>query len=194
MIEQTPSIPIDYLEKQRASNIIQIFTKAGYLYDVKPSHEDRTGRIHFQKDIDKKAYPHLHLIYVVKDQQFTVHLDTRKHRVKYFSPYISEELERLYTHFTTELEQRESTTFDLVKSLAKQAISLAMFSSPEEIARKQLKERSREIKFHKQRQLRKQNKYHFQRRKYNTVEAEYGGIVEDCEPLAETIAKLIIEK
>lgn len=127
------------LAVERTINIIPIFDKAGYELKVKATHGNERGRmhIHFRRHLGEKPYPHFHLIYNLISEQFTVHLDLRKHRTRDISPHLSEELERLYRHFTIELDAHNSTTQDLISSLAKQAIALAMFSSPDETNRKQ---------------------------------------------------------
>lgn len=195
MIEFDYPIPalgqvVDQLELERAINIIPIFGKAGYEWEVKATHGDERGKMHFRRHLGEKPYPHFHLIYNLIGEQFTVHLDIRKHRARDISPHLSEELERLYRHFTIERDAHNPTTQDLISSLAKQAIALAMFSSPDEINRKQRRQVTNLQKMNNSRKLRKEIRHIYRKKKDRTFRmVVYGGVVEDWEPLTEIIAK-----
>lgn len=154
MNEQLSPVSIDHLRREQTSNIISIFEEAGYILEVKATHQDEKGGIHLRRHLNKKPYPHLHLIFNLATDQFKVHLDIRKHRAIDVSPHVSAELERLHQHFSKKLDSRPVNT-TLISSLAKQAIALAMFNLSDKINHKKSKLVTNLQKMNNSRKLRK---------------------------------------
>jgi hypothetical protein len=188
MVRQEALQPIIFTEKAQVVQMIKIFEEAGYLYEEKTTHEDNKGNIHFLRNFSPRPYPRFHLICDLNEEKFRVHLDHRQHKSQDFSPYLSEELERLYSHFTEKLRVANGATQNLISLLARQALTYAFFNSSDEInnPKKRVKPKLGLEKTTKDYKLRRGLKHRYLDRGRYVI---YGGVIEDWEPLSETISK-----
>ena len=101
----------------------------GYEYDQVKTHA-QPDEAHFDRQLkEERIYPHLHLIFNLSNNTFTIHVDTRRHRVYYRTPEVSIELERLHELFAQEAQSQNQPQAQFLTRLSKQALDLAMFNT-----------------------------------------------------------------
>lgn len=126
MIESLGSKP-EISHMRDIDKIIQIMSGAGYCYEMRATHEDKSGEVHFNKPLTNKFYPHVHMIYKPESDQLVFHIDRRQHITKSHSPELSNELENLYKYLSEEFKTQDPHLKQLAYNFSRQTLSYAMF-------------------------------------------------------------------